>query len=161
MLFLSEEGDIQIKRGSTRKLQCGPYWVISALECSDKPIGSCPLRSFTEWAAYIIALNPGLWHSHWTEGSIGFCGWREEGRGDGRKVGGAVRTHILRDDRAGVLHNHAIHSWTETNFPPPFLNKTKHIWAMLLEIQHQDSWSFGQTEAFTFTQEDHWPMSCF
>lgn len=114
MLFLSEEGDIQIKRGSTRKLQCGPYWVISALECSDEPIGSCPLRSFTEWAAYIIALNPGLWHSHWTEGSIGFCGWREEGRGDGRKVGGSSKdTHLER--RQGRSSAQSCHSQLDRN----------------------------------------------
>lgn len=58
MLFLSEERDIQKRKGRARELQYGPYWVISALECSDEPIGSCPLRSFTEW---LLTSYPQSW----------------------------------------------------------------------------------------------------
>lgn len=64
-------------------------------------------------------------------------GFEGGGRDDGKKVGGKAGTHILRDERAGVLHNHTIHSSTKTKpFLPrgslSVLNKTKHFWAMTL-----------------------------
>lgn len=115
-----------------RELLYEPYWVTSALECSDEPIGACPLRSLTEQAAYIIVINPGLWHSHWTERLMGFWGWREGWWEEGGR--NSRDTHLVRQQGRSSAQSHYSHLYQiKLSSTVAFLASSRrpNTWAMM------------------------------